>query len=307
MTICVVLCTYNRARQLESVLEQLAAQSVPSHVGWHVLVADNNSNDGTADLVRRFAQRFPTRFQYLHVAQQGKAWALNGAIDVATADVLAFTDDDVDIAPDWLAALARTFEESACMGVGGRILPLFQQGQPSWLRGPLPRELRGPLIEFDLGDQRLPLTRASVGANMAFRREIFQRHGRFRTDLGPNGRGPGVGEDTEFVLRLIEAGEPLVYAPDALVRHPVPPERLHRRYFMHWWFRQGRSSIMIDGLPPGTPTYAGVPPFLVWRVLTSTASALVGRDAKTRLSRLFRASEACGQAVAAVHRAQNGS
>jgi len=231
MNVSVILCTYNRVTLLGRVMEQLAAQKTSPELTWEVLIVDNHSSDATAALAKEYVQRFPGRFRYAYVAQQGKAHALNAALDMVGSEILAFTDDDVDIDPMWLQELIRPFADPMCMGTGGRIVPVFNQGQPPWLRGPLTRELRGPLVEFDLGDQPQALRQAPYGANMAFRREIFQRHPRFRTDLGPKGRNAVKGEDIEIAHRLIEAGEPLVYVPTALVRHPVEPDRQRRSYF----------------------------------------------------------------------------
>ncbi|HTA19938.1 MAG TPA: glycosyltransferase family 2 protein [Polyangia bacterium] len=299
MKISVILCTYNRAGMLGRVLEQLAAQKMPANWSWDVLVVDNNSKDHTAEVVRAFVARAPGHFGYAHVARQGKSWALNAAVALVDADVLAFTDDDVDIPTDWLSELARPFEDAACMGVGGRIVPLFAEGQPGWLRGTLPREFRGPLVQFDLGDETLPLTLAPFGANMAFRREIFARHGAFRTDLGPNGAGPGVGEDTELVLRLLAAGEPLVYAPRALVRHPVTADRLHRRYVVRWWYQQGRARTLTEGVASDIAQVLGVPRYLLRELGAAAMQATLTMDDQTRVAALSRLAESYGQIVAA--------
>jgi glycosyltransferase involved in cell wall biosynthesis len=305
MKISVILCTYNRAGMLGRVLEQLAAQKMPADLSWDVLVVDNNSKDHTAEVARAFMVRAPAHFRYAHVAKQGKSWALNSALALADADFLAFTDDDVDIPTDWLSELARPFEDAACMGVGGRIVPLFEEGQPGWLRGTLPREFRGPLVQFDLGGETLPLTLAPFGANMAFRREIFTRHGAFRTDLGPNGVGPGVGEDTELVLRLLAAGEPLVYAPRALVRHPVTADRLHRRYVVRWWYQQGRARTLTEGVGSDLTQLLGVPRYLLRELGTAAMQATLTLDDQTRVAALSRLAESYGQIVAAFRMGRN--
>jgi len=302
MNVSVILCTYNRAPLLRRVLDELAAQRTPPDLEWEVLVVDNNSNDGTAELAQAFVQKHPGRFRYAHVARQGKAWALNASLEMVDRDVLAFTDDDVAIDRDWLSELTRPFADPTYMNTEKRILPVFNHGQPSWLQGPLLRELRGPLVTFDMGEQPCMLSLAPYGANMAFRREIFQRHPRFRTDLGPRGRNAIKGEDIEFAARIIEAREPLAYVPSALVRHPVEPERLQRRYFWRWWFAHGITTAKTEDLPPGAATFFGVPLYLVWGACRSLVRALLSRDQKQRLSHLFQVAAACGEVVASVGR-----
>jgi glucosyl-dolichyl phosphate glucuronosyltransferase len=300
MKLTVILCTYNRAPLLASVLKQLAGQRSPDGLAWDVLVVDNNSKDDTAAVAKRMVAERPDRFRYLFVGRQGKAWALNTSLDEVDAEVLAFTDDDVDIDEAWIHELSRPFANPDCVGAGGRILPLFNHGQPSWLSGPLPRELRGPLNEFDLGEEDQPLRRAPYGANMAFRRSVFERHGRFRTDLGPIGGELRKSEDVEFCSRVLDAGEPMVYLARALVRHPVEPVRLQRRYFVRWWYWHGRDMSISEGIPADIPTTFGVPRYVARQGLTAAARAVTSLDEKRRLAEVCRVAELCGRAAGAL-------
>ena len=146
-------------------------------------------------------------------------------------------------------------------GAGGRTLPQRTFSPPRWL--PLKdRYALGPLAIFDLGSDALELKEAPFGTNMAFRREVFEKYGGFRTDLGPC---PGVGdpqksEDSEFSQRLLAAGERLRYEPSAVVYHGIPESRLQKKYFLDWWFDKargdsGRSELrsIPAGVSPGIP------------------------------------------------------
>jgi hypothetical protein len=84
---------------------------------------------------------------------------------------------------------------------------------------------------------------------MAFRKEMFKKHGGFRTDLGPSPTNeiPRPNEDTEFGRRLMAAGEHLRYEPSAIVYHPVPVDRIEKRYFLAWWFDYGRALVREAG------------------------------------------------------------
>ena len=82
---------------------------------------------------------------------------------------------------------------------------------------------------------------------MGFRREMFQKYGYFRPDLG---RHPGNligGEETEFGKRLIAAGERFGYEPSAVVYHPVSEERLNKKYILAWCFDFGRGVTLQKG------------------------------------------------------------
>jgi GT2 family glycosyltransferase len=125
---------------------------------------------------------------------------------------------------------------------------------------------------FDFGDQPCELGRAPFGANMAFRKEMFDKYGAFQIDLGP-GPNPGttrLNEDTEFGRRLISAGERLRYEPKAVVYHPVAPDRLNQKFFLRWWFDYGRSRVRelkrrykVCGI---NRDYARIPKDLIFRM-----------------------------------------
>lgn len=242
MRVTIVVCTYNRCRSLACILEDLARQRVSPTIEWRVLVVDNNSSDETRETVQRHVARAPHRFAYAFEATPGKSHALNTGVRLAIGDIVAFTDDDVRVSPDWLSSLLAAFGGPEVIGVGGRILPLWDTPPPPWLPSDL-RLLRGPLVMFDMGNAAIPLAEAPFGANMAFRKEAFSRFGGFRTDLGPRPGSEIRGEDSEFCDRLLLHGETIRYEPAALAYHEVPADRLCKRFFLRWWFDKGRSEM----------------------------------------------------------------
>lgn len=267
MKITVVLCTYNRCRLLPAALESVAASILPVGKEWEVLVVDNNSKDQTRQVVEEFLLRYPGRFQYLFEANPGKSYALNSGIAAAKGDVLAFMDDDVTVAPDWLQNLTVPFEAESYAGTAGRVVPQWNTAAPTWV----PKEgwaIAGPLVSFDRGDQGALLEESPVGTNMAFRKSAFEKYGLFRVDLGPSPNSEIRNEDSEFARRLFAAGEHIYYQPYAVVYHPVAEERLTKRYFLTWWFDKGRSQIRESGVPAdGKWMIRGIPLYLVRRWL----------------------------------------
>lgn len=264
MKLTVIVCTYQRCDSLAKALESVARSTLPSGVEWEVLVVDNNSSDGTRQVVEDFCRRYPARFRYLFEPRQGKSHALNAGIQGACGDVLAFTDDDVTVEPTWLQNLTEALQNGEWAGTCGRVLPERSFSPPPWLslegRYPL-----GPLALFDLGSEAAELTVPPFGNNMAFRKEIFAMYGGFRTDLGPRPGSEIRDEDTEFGSRLLSAGERLRYEPSAVVYHAVPEKRVQKRYFLDWWFDKARAEIRQSGLPADTLCVAGVPFHLLSR------------------------------------------
>jgi glucosyl-dolichyl phosphate glucuronosyltransferase len=280
MNVTVILCTYNRCRELANALNSVAASTLPDGVEWEVLVVDNNNVDQTREVVESFRARYAGRFRYLFEPRPGKSHALNAGIRASQSDVLAFLDDDVTVEPTWLKNLIAGLHGEEWAGAGGRIVLKWPSSLPGWLsvEGPFARHV---FPGFDQGLEAKELAESPIGTNMAFRKEIFEKYGGFRTDLGPSpgtqinslwGLGPAVktilhdfvlklgpashlpaprpNEDTEFGRRLITAGERLRYEPSAVVYHAVPQNRIQKKYFLAWWFDKGRADTLEFEIRP---------------------------------------------------------
>jgi glycosyltransferase involved in cell wall biosynthesis len=249
MNITVVLCTYNRAYSLATTLASIAAMTMSESFEWEVLVVDNNSSDRTRRVCEEFCRRYPDHFRYLFEPQQGLSNARNAGIRNAQGEIIAFTDDDVIVETTWLQSLTAELHDGQWAGAGGRILPQGTFLRPKWLSEEALR-MGGVLPLFDLGATPGPLTRPPYGANMAYKKAIFDKYGFFRTDLGRQGETLISSEDAELGFRLLKAGELLRYEPRAVVYHAVSEERLQKRYFQDWWFGLGRSSVRLSGRKP---------------------------------------------------------
>lgn len=284
MQVTAILCTYNRSRSLENALKSLSVSRFPDTISWKVIVVDNNSKDDTRQVVERFAAEHPGKFLYLFEPRQGKSFALNAGIQAADADVIAFVDDDVEVAPDWLGNLTSPLLGAGFCGVGGRILPEAEFTPPQWM-DTSGRYALAPLAIFDLGSEPRELDEAPFGTNMAFRRQVFDQYGGFRTDLGPRPGSEIRNEDAEFGTRILEAGEKLWYEPRAVVYHSISTERLSKRYFLAWWFDKARADIRQYGLPSEAKFYIfGVPGFLLLRLAAWMVRWLLAGNPRRRFS-----------------------
>ena len=259
MKVSVIICTYNRSQSLAKALASVARSEVPESIQWEVLVVDNNSRDATRSVVEEFCRRDSSRFRYLFEPKQGKSYALNAGIQAARGEILAFTDDDVTVEPTWLQNLASSLTKGDWVGAGGRTVPERTFSAPRWLASE-DRHALCPLAMFDLGCEPRELIEPPFGNNMAFRREVFEKYGGFRTDLGPRPDSEIRGEDTQFGRRLLSAGERLCYEPRGVVYHAVAAERIQKAYFLAWWFDKGRADIREYGIPSDARwLVAGIP------------------------------------------------
>jgi glycosyltransferase involved in cell wall biosynthesis len=264
MDITVTVCTHNRARSLQRTLASLAQMNVPPDVTWELIVVDNNSSDDTRSVVEEFARTSGLNVRYVFEAKQGLSHARNTGVREARGKVVAFTDDDVVVDSNWITGLGAALLGLNAMAVGGRCLADWDGVvKPSWVQTDGPFRLREEFfLEFNLGDQ-LKLTRIPPwGLNMAFRKKAFEKYGLFRADLGVVGSKRMLGEDTEFGRRLVQAGEKIAYAPNAIVRHPIDPRRLTKPYVLSYYFSSGQSSQRERAWSKETICYFGVPRYI---------------------------------------------
>ncbi len=222
--VSVVVCTRDRSAVLAACLERLAALTHPS---LEVVVVDNApSDDGTERLVAATAARDP-RFRYVREPAPGLSRARNAGLAQARGAVVAYTDDDVAVDPDWVQGLLRGFRRRPDVGcvtglvctasITGAAEEYFDARAASW-------STRCEPEVFDLGPGRrdglYPYSAGifGTGANFAFDRRFLVGIGGFDPALGAGSPTRG-GEDLDVFVRVLRAGRALVYEPAAIVWH----------------------------------------------------------------------------------------
>ena len=285
MTLSVIIATHNRASLLDECLQHIARQRFKA--GDEVIVADNGSTDATPETLARHQQTFPVPLRIVDEPVPGKSRALARALAVATGDVLAFTDDDVNVGDGWLDAIRAAMADPAQALIGGPVAPRWQRGAPRWLRlgdrgyGPL----AAPLALLDYGDRAVPLgSRTALGANLAVRRDVIRRVGGFALHLGKLRGTLLSGEDHELCRRVQALGLRATYWPAARVTHWVPVDRMRIRYFLAWFFWSGITHAALEEGRARDRSLLGVPLYLIRRFVGGTLAAL-GAAATGNLSR----------------------
>jgi glycosyltransferase involved in cell wall biosynthesis len=275
-TVTILICTWNRAGLLAETLESIARLHVPPSLAWDVLIVDNNSTDGTHQVVAERTRGFPVPVHYVFEPRQGKSYGMNTGLRHATTSIVAFVDDDVRVDPRWLSVIMTAFREHPQISyVGGPVAPIWESPCPQWL-SQTGRTLWGTLAILDYGEapfifeerQRIPL-----GANFAIRRQLVTDVGDFSVTLGRNSTRVLLGQELpEFFARCRERGVVGMYLPEMRVEHHVPARRLRPNYFRRWWYGKGISRARMEAMHPVTelgldlrtvPTIAGVPRFLL--------------------------------------------
>jgi glycosyltransferase involved in cell wall biosynthesis len=252
--VSVVVATYNRAHLLEGVLRALGSQEVPDSLFWEIVVIDNNSRDSTPREVAAFAKTTAVPVRYAFEPRQGLSHARNRGVKEARGGIVAFLDDDVLPEPDWVAQVVAAIERWQAQGVGGRILPLWQSPPPPWLdRNPRLLRLLA-IMDFEASCLlSLPLQRQPQvwGANMAFRRELFEKVGNFDPRQGRTGARLFKGEESDLVHRALELGLRIAYDARLTVLHRIGPDRLRKAYFRRLAFDRGQGQARVASVVGG--------------------------------------------------------
>jgi len=221
--ISVVLCTRDRPDSVVVALRKLfALRYEPFEI---VLVDNAPSSDMTKDAVLAEFGDDP-KFRYLREPRPGLSCARNRGIAEATAEIIAFTDDDVRVDQWWLDGIIRGFgraKDVACV-TGLIAADALENAVQLYFEK---RRGVGLFHErvFDLTENRddSPLYPYSAGifgggANFAMTRDALKEVGGFDEALGC-GTPCGGGEDLDVFIRTILAGHRLVYEPSAIVSH----------------------------------------------------------------------------------------
>jgi GT2 family glycosyltransferase len=232
----VVVCTYTDERWelLERAVASVQAQTVAP--GKILICVDHNEAllarcldrwgpDAvvTGPPVEVFANRFAGRL----------GSARNTAVERATAEVIAFLDDDAEADPTWLETLLQVYVETDAVAVGGAPLPNQQVPRPGWFP-----------YEFDwvfgchyagLPEVRQPV-RHLIGASMSVRAAALRAVGGFHSDKH---------DDMDLSHRIAAAhGAPaVVYEPKAVIYHYVHEERLTWDYFWRRCYTINRGKV----------------------------------------------------------------
>ncbi len=240
----VVMCTFNRGVLLHDALASVLAQP-PSSPPFELIVVDNNSTDSTRQIVERLAAG-DDRVRYVFEPRQGLSHARNTGIAAASGPVIAFTDDDVRARANWTTEIVRVFRDHPGVAmIGGRVLPIWPSRPPAWLTP----DHWAPLALVDHGDEPIAVTEhrpiCLIGANMAFRRSVFDAIGGFAADLQRVRDGIGSLEDHEFLLRALATGLTGRYDPRIVVHAEIQPNRLERAYHRRWHFGHGHFHALL--------------------------------------------------------------
>jgi GT2 family glycosyltransferase len=205
----VVIPTLNRPEAVEALVRQFLEQD---YANFEVVIVDQSDEEHAA--LKALMQADP-RVRYVHIDQAGTCHARNVGVGMATGEIIFFVDDDSELPQrDLLTLHAENYQDPNLGGVGGRVVDHNRK---------LNREVEGPTCWVTPDGRVYPnatgLERVTInaprGGHMSFRKSIIEAVGGFDEQFVGN----AMREETDFSLRVVEAGKPIIFEPRATVVH----------------------------------------------------------------------------------------
>lgn len=196
----VIIPTYNDWFRLGKCLSALAEQAIDKDQ-YEVIVVNNAEKEAIpVDFY------LPANAQIIHEPKPGSYIARNTGAEMATGDILAFTDSDCIPSPDWLLQAERAYRNEETDLVAGKVQIFRSNNETNYTY----------IYEYYTGfsQHQDVLLGKAVTANLFVKKAVFEKAGRFNNKVK-------FGGDWEFSLRCTEKGYRMIYSDDALVLHPA--------------------------------------------------------------------------------------
>jgi glycosyltransferase involved in cell wall biosynthesis len=235
----VAICTYNGEKRLPDVLDKLRSQIETDSLSWEILIVDNNSNDGTADLVKNYISNWSESYplKYYFEAEQGLAFARRCAVREAKSELIGFLDDDNLPYPNWVVEAYKFGQKHPQAGAyGGQICGKFEVEPPAGFER-IARYFA--LLEGKKTycyNERYKLTRKKMyppGAGIVIRKQAWLESIPERPLL------PQTNEDLEMLYYLWKKNWELWFNKDMQIDHLIPKSRFEMDYLKKFFHENG--------------------------------------------------------------------
>jgi GT2 family glycosyltransferase len=228
--ISVVVVTYNRPEDAKETVISLLNQTFEP---VEIILIDDASHpplDLNIDNEKLKIVRFDSEI--------GLSNARNHGISLAKGEYIAFIDDDALASRDWLEKIGEFINQGFDI-LGGPVRPLYKAKPPDWWDEKILGSYAG------IGE-----TKEIWGTNMVFRKEIFRKIGKFRSDLGRQKGKLLSHEERALIERATKRGYKISFVPEAKVFHKVGHHRMTLAYILRWEYHSGKSLRTLYGYQP---------------------------------------------------------
>ena len=293
----VIIPTYKRPQILLQALQSLQEQSLPD---FEILIVDNAVDPDVQQKINAFNQTARLPAIYIPEPRLGVHYARNKAAQMASGELLLFTDDDVTFDPPWADSYAKAFcDHPEMSAAGGPVHPHWEQDPPRWLLDYIGTKdsfgilsIMEPYQTFNLSERGY-----FYSCNMAIRKSRLIERGGFHPEATGN---IWLGDGESGLNRDMWAkGDLIGYVPEALVYHHIPPYRMTPAYFRRRMANQGAANVYTR-FHYGISGLTGLIMSLIKIILKSLpafGAAIILRNRTSRIALIaqIRAAEACSE------------
>ena len=227
-SVSVVVPVRNRELTIQPLLDSLQKLDYDRNK-VEVIVVDGNSTDKTQEIVKKYPVKLVVE------KRKGLNLARNTGIKCAKGEIVAFTDSDCIVPPNWITKIVENFKDPQISCVGGSAKALDNDFISQYADNSIVR-----LMPFFTKREELkkvkPFFRHPAGCNMAFRRKVAEEVGYFDENIRYGF------DEVEFADRICRAGYKMVLDPDVLVWHK---HRSTFREFLKQNFQYGKGSGLV--------------------------------------------------------------
>lgn len=270
MHVSVVVPTKDRPDCLPVLLDSLLANQ-PRPL--EIIVVDQSAGDATAGVVERYFD-FP-EFRYIRSSARGSANGRNSGIAAARGEIIALTDDDCEVPPNWIGEIRAAFAQDASIGV---IFGTTAPGPYDPSEGFIPMYLlTEPYLARGMHEKHRV---EGISACMALKRSVWQSIGGFDGMLG-NGTPLRSGAEGDFTIRALQAGYSVYETPRVhLVHYGFRTWEQGRKLVQGYWF--GTDAMLGKHLKCDFAETARYLLHLAWRFVfaRSGVAASLGRSSQ---------------------------
>lgn len=201
----VLICTYNRPDMLELALHALIdkTEEKPDQV-----VVVNGGDDRSDPIVQNYMSRLDVQVELVKTVNKNLAASRNVGLPYCTGEIVAWTDDDAAVFPDWVTQMKKVHaEHPEAGGVGGAV-----QGANS------DRSLLSRIADVATfsSPSQPGYVRTIAGVNVSYKKNVLQ-------SVGPQDERLFRGEDVDFNWRIKKLGYEIYYSPEIKVYHNHRP------------------------------------------------------------------------------------
>lgn len=248
--VSVIVCCFNSAPRLPETLQHLAAQQVPAHIGWEIIIVDNASTDNTVQAAQEIWKlcNAPGSFRIVSEKTPGLSAARHKGYMESRYSYLLFCDDDNWLKPDYVHLAFEILEQHPDVAIaGGRTVAAFESQPPAWFEGVAKSYAVGNQYETT-GDVTWRHEKL-WGAGAVLQKQALDHLYRndFEQLLSDRiGNKITSGGDHELCCAMRLAGYRLYYDERLVLTHFITNGRLKWDWFIRFYRSASRTSIYFD-------------------------------------------------------------